>query len=370
MMKKNQLKKRLKFTTAKKKIVIGVLLFSMATIMIGGCSSGKTEKANSNKVESTKKKANEVDVKNFVNVSKMYVREKSKNVDFGKEATVVKGREDCIVDVKVDDSKVDLSKKGKYKVKYTIILDKQAVEKLEGEKGKDSKVEAVKAGAEAVMKEDTSKAESTDKKTAETVEVKTEVEVEVVDKETADKLASEGKEVIVDDNKVLTPEGKEEEPKKEGTTVEEAKEEHKAESNNNTQPQSQGTQQSGGTTSAPAQQSQPTQQSQPAQQTQPTQPAQPVHTHSWVQHYTTVTDYQTVTDYAEQAVPGWKCSGCGAVFESAESYGSHSMWECNDAGYSVITLRVDMVPVGSHQEPCGSHQVPDYMYCSGCGATQ
>ena len=97
----------------------------------------------------------------------------------------------------------------------------------------------------------------------------------------------------------------------------------------------------------------------------PSKPAQPVHHHNWVQHYTTKT-IPEVSHYEE--VKKYVCNGCGAQFDTANDVATHitnDFWDdCENYTYKVVD---------SHKvvdQPAQTVKVPDYKYCTGCGARQ
>ena len=97
----------------------------------------------------------------------------------------------------------------------------------------------------------------------------------------------------------------------------------------------------------------------------PSKPAQPVHHHNWVQHYTTKT-IPEVSHY--EKVKKYVCNGCGAQFDNVDDVGRHCIVDfydnCENYTYKVVD---------SHKvvdQPAQTVKVPDYKYCTGCGARQ
>lgn len=97
-------------------------------------------------------------------------------------------------------------------------------------------------------------------------------------------------------------------------------------------------------------------------------------------HYEPI--YETVIDYIDQPIYQAKVvCGCGATFDSAEAWGSHSFNGCNK-GYSVqnVIVGYNKVQSGSHQVQTGSKWVEDQpahvnnvlvgYVCTKCGASK
>ena len=94
-------------------------------------------------------------------------------------------------------------------------------------------------------------------------------------------------------------------------------------------------------------------------------PSKPVHHHNWVQHYTTKT-IPEVSHY--EKVKKYVCNGCGAQFDNVDDVGRHCIVDfydnCENYTYKVVD---------SHKvvdQPAQTVKVPDYKYCTGCGARQ
>ena len=117
----------------RKKFVAALIAAMMATTAVSGCGTQPTEPVNVTKTAETKSETPEVvnsdaAEKYILGIADRFVLEGAKNIDLLSRKTSV---DKVITDVKVDDSAVDTTKPGTYKVKYTVTVDLENLERAE-----------------------------------------------------------------------------------------------------------------------------------------------------------------------------------------------------------------------------------------------
>ena len=117
----------------KKKFVAALIAAMMATTAVSGCGTQPTEPVNVTKTAETKTETptvvnSEAAGKYILGIADRFVLEGAKNVDLLSRKTSI---DKVITDVKVDDSAVDTTKPGTYKVKYTVTVDLENLERAE-----------------------------------------------------------------------------------------------------------------------------------------------------------------------------------------------------------------------------------------------
>ena len=197
------------------KVRLAIVLMTVALTMVAGCSKNNDTGAESTTetVVETMKELSEKEILDMVDgIKDWYIIKDSKNIDL---SDAVKSNSDVIKKIEVDDSKVDLTKIGTYKVTYMVTvsasaLDKPEIESKEVDEATPDESQSESVNVETKETENVKETKAAEKSNGETESKDTdnaiitvEKEVHVVTKEEGQKIADKGIEVLSSDNKLV-----------------------------------------------------------------------------------------------------------------------------------------------------------------------
>ena len=307
-------------------------LFLVFTLVFSLSACGSNSKEKDNETESQTETVQEVDLTTCVTGLRDRVVEVNTKPDW---MDGIKFDEKYVKSVKVDDSKVDMTKAGEYQLTYNIT----------GVESKDFIAKDVKVIKKVTVREKMTEEEkaSEEQKTAEAQKQDVKPVIEEKESGNSDKNSSSSK------------------------------------PNNNS--------------SSSSDNSSPSKPNKPAP-SEPAKPSKPAHQHDWKTEYKTVhheAQYRNEPVYKDEIVyedrpvykwqAYWTCNGCGARFNSDQEAGEHVLFECG-TGYTAheekIQTGTEQVQVGTNKVQIGTNpvlvkeawdeKVPNGQVCTGCGA--